>query len=130
MSYLKIIEGKARFGGRSSFKTWLFAVIRRTALERFRWQRVRRIVFLETSSPARPDQILESSERTQRLLRALDAISRRQREVIELVFYHDMTIEEAAQTLGISVGSARVHYERSKRRLLAILQEEERIAFA
>jgi len=130
MSYLKIIEGKARFDGRSSFKTWLFAVIRRTALERFRWQRVRRIVFLETSPPARPDQILESSERTERLLRALDAISRRQREVVELVFYHDMTIEEAAQSLGISIGSARVHYERSKRRLLAILQEEERIAFA
>jgi len=130
MSYLKIIEGKARFDGRSSFKTWLFAVIRRTALERFRWQRVRRIVFLETSPPARPDQILERSERTERLLRALDAISRRQREVVELVFYHDMTIEEAAQSLGISIGSARVHYERSKRRLLAILQEEERIAFA
>ena len=130
MSYLKIIEGKARFAGRSSFKTWLFAVIRRTALERFRWQRVRRIVFLETSPPARPDQILESSERAERLLRALDAISRRQREVVELVFYHDMTIEEAAQSLGISIGSARVHYERSKRRLLAILQEEDRIAFA
>ena len=130
MSYLKIIEGKARFDGRSSFKTWLFAVIRHTALERFRWQRVRRIVFLETSPPARPDQILERSERAERLLRALDAISRRQREVVELVFYHDMTIEEAARSLGISIGSARVHYERSKRRLLAILQEEERIAFA
>src|SRR5256712_9098870 len=109
MSYLKIVEGKARFDGRSSFKTWLFAVIRHTALERFRWQRVRRIVFLETASPARPDQILESSERTERLLRALDAISRPQREGIELGFYHAMTIQETAQTLGISVRSARVH---------------------
>ncbi len=29
--YLKILEGKARFRGESSLKTWLFAVIRKTA---------------------------------------------------------------------------------------------------
>ena len=31
--YLKVLEGRARFEGRSSFKTWLFAVIRKTALD-------------------------------------------------------------------------------------------------
>src|SRR6202165_5671109 len=75
VSYLKIIEGKARFEGRSSFKTWLFAVIRHTALERFRWRRVRQIVFIESAPPPRPDQILERSERSQRLIRALREIS-------------------------------------------------------
>ena len=29
--YLKVLEGKARFRGESSLKTWLFAVIRKTA---------------------------------------------------------------------------------------------------
>ena len=130
MSYLKIMEGKARFDGRSSFKTWLFAVIRYTALERFRWQRVRQMLFVETWSPPRPDQILERSERTRQLMRALLTISTRQREVLELVFYHDMTIEEASQTLGISLGSARTHYQRGKQRLLTILNEEDRVAFA
>src|SRR5215470_9990435 len=39
--YLKALEGKARFDGQSSFKTWLFAVIRRTAVDerRRRWLR-------------------------------------------------------------------------------------------
>lgn len=32
-TYLKIVTGKARYEGRSSFKTWLFGVIRRTAQE-------------------------------------------------------------------------------------------------
>ena len=130
MSYLKIIEGKARFDGRSSFKTWLFAVIRKTALERFRWRRVRRLFFIETSVSTPPDQIHERNDRVERLVRALGQISPRQREVLELVFYHDMTIEEAAQSLGISLGSARVHSERGKRRLFSILNEEERVAFA
>ena len=36
IAYLKILEGKARFDGRSSLKTWLFAIIRRTAMEQRR----------------------------------------------------------------------------------------------
>ena len=41
MTYLKILDGRARFDDRSSFKTWLFGVIRRTAAERrrSRWLR-------------------------------------------------------------------------------------------
>src|SRR5262249_60507622 len=31
--YLKILDGRARYDARSSLKTWLFSVIRRTAAE-------------------------------------------------------------------------------------------------
>src|SRR5687767_2168665 len=40
-TYMKIIEGKASYGGRASLKTWLFAVIRRTAAEHRRRALVR-----------------------------------------------------------------------------------------
>src|SRR5215216_5635524 len=33
VAYLKVLEGKARFCGRSAFKTWLFSVIRKTAAD-------------------------------------------------------------------------------------------------
>ena len=32
-TYLKIVSGKARYGGHSAFRTWLFGVIRMTAQE-------------------------------------------------------------------------------------------------
>ncbi|HEX6836121.1 MAG TPA: sigma factor, partial [Polyangia bacterium] len=32
-AYLKILDGRARFDGRSTFKTWLFAVVRHTAAD-------------------------------------------------------------------------------------------------
>src|SRR5258705_6909899 len=35
-SYLKLLEGRARFDGRASLKTFLFGVIRRTASEQRR----------------------------------------------------------------------------------------------
>ena len=35
-TYLKVLDGRARFGNRSLFSTWLYGVIRRTAMERRR----------------------------------------------------------------------------------------------
>jgi RNA polymerase sigma-70 factor (ECF subfamily) len=126
-TYLKILDGKARFDGRSSLKTWLFAVIRRTAAarRRLRWLRGLRFVIGDVSGVADGHESAERrvihSEETSALLRALGRLARRQREVIELVFYHELTIEEAAAVAGVSVGTARVHYHRAKQRLLAEL---------
>ena len=123
-SYLKILEGKARFDGRSAFKTFLFAVIRITAREHHRrdvWRalRVARWEAVEPVPRPSPDQeqAVEASERRARFLTALSRLARRQREVLDLVFGHDLTLTEAAATLRISVGSARRHYDRGKKRL-------------
>jgi RNA polymerase sigma factor (sigma-70 family) len=127
-TYLKIFEGKARFDGRSTLKTWLFAVIRRTAASRRRLKWLRDLRFVIRDVSAVPDgrdsaeRRVIQSERTSALLGALTHLARRQREVIELVFYHDLTVEEAAAVAGISVGTARVHYHRAKQRLLAELE--------
>jgi RNA polymerase sigma factor (sigma-70 family) len=120
--YVKVLDGKARFGGRSSLKTWLFAVIRHTALAHRRTRWIRSLALLRMPPP---DPVVQQhSDDTKRLVAALRRLARRQREVLELVFYHDMTIEEAGQALQISVGSARVHYTRGKKRLEALLGDE------
>lgn len=131
-TYLKIFDGKARFEGRSTLKTWLFSVIRRTAAarRRLRWLRSWRFVEADLDGMSAGQESAEQrilySERASALLRAIGRLARRQREVIELVFYHDMTIEHAAQIIGVSIGTARVHYQRGKQRLMTELQREEK----
>lgn len=131
-SYLKVLEGKAVFAGRSSFKTWLFAVIRRTAAEHRRRQAFSRLVPLERlsgrlrSASADPEEQLLNSGNAVRLVEALKVLPKRQREVLCLVFYSDLTIGEAGELLGISLGTARTHYERGKQRLRELLTEERR----
>lgn len=119
--YLKILDGRARFHGQSSFKTWLLALIRNTAADEWRRKlrhNLKLINYEQTSEQPiledRPDETMDRSE-TQTLLRlALAALPPRQQEVVQLVFYHDLSLSEAAVVMRISLGSARTHYERGK----------------
>jgi RNA polymerase sigma-70 factor (ECF subfamily) len=121
-SYLKVLEGKAKFDGRSEFKTWLFAVIRITVADRRRKQIIEEIKNLEFAEllkrlTANQYDKEETSNAEEQLLKSLAELSPKQEQVLRLVFYHDFTIEEAATVMGISVGSARTHYERGKNNL-------------
>ena len=131
VAYVKVLDGSARFDGRSTFKTFLFGVIRKTAMEqrRARWLSTRRLAQWLTSrteepQPADPEAGSIRSERARALTKALARLSGRQREVLHLVFSQDLTIEQAAGVLGIVTGSARQHYERGKARLRELLRDK------
>ena len=128
-AYLKILSGQARFDGRSQVRTWVFGVVRRTAQEELRRRsiRVRREQSDEThvaeaadGAPGADVAGAATDERAE-LLAALALLSPRQREVLQLVFYHDMTIEEAAGVMNVSLGSARTHYDRGKKAMASLL---------
>lgn len=124
-SYLKVLDGRAKFKGESSFKTWLFSVIRRTAMDERRRRWLRFLGFSkytrekELEGEAEPvnDGPLSQPELLSEFRGALDQLPRRQKEVLHLVFYQDLTLQEASSVMGVTVGSARSHYERGKQSL-------------
>ena len=123
-AYLKILGGKARFNDNSSFRTWLFGVIRNTARDQRRswWRRLFRDHEWSADRQSSDSQIeLAAGSRTTELRNAMTELSERQREVLHLTFYQEMTIEQAARVMGVSIGSARTHYERGKARLRHLL---------
>jgi RNA polymerase sigma-70 factor (ECF subfamily) len=130
--YLKVLEGKARFDGKAAFRTWLFAVIRRTAADERRRHWMRGFGLLKYvgraergASVESPDEAVFRSEMQKLFRRALADLPKRQREVLQLVFYHDLSLAEAAEVLGISLGSVRTHYERGKKQLRQLLKKEQ-----
>lgn len=131
-AYLKVLEDRAGFDGKSSFRTWWFGVIRNTAAEHRRRAWMGRAFsmrcLLQQPSPAPgagPEAAAASAESSHILCCALARLPSRQREVLHLVFYQELTVEEAAGVLGVSVGTARTHFARGKDRLREILVSRE-----
>jgi RNA polymerase sigma-70 factor (ECF subfamily) len=117
--YLKILQNRARFQGSSSLKTWFFSVIRYTTIDYLRQER--KDEPLEAIRDMSDGTMLEESRDYKQLINQLP---QKQAMVLLLVFYHDMTIDSAAEVIGVSVGTARTHYFRGKEKLREILKKE------
>ena len=122
--YVKVLDGRAPHEGRSSFRTWLFAVIRNAARDQRRrgwWSRVLRFPagsLVDIADPGPRDNPKVGEEDELAMIRsALEKLPERQRQVAHLVFYEDLTVVDAADVMGVTVGTARQHYARAKKSL-------------
>ncbi len=128
--YLKILDGRAKFNGRSEFKTWFFALIRNTAVDiqrrrlthYLKFDKLRGFIVSENERLS-TDEKLESDEMDLIFRRILSRLPRRQSEVLHLVFYQDLTLEQAADVMQISLGSVRQHYDRGKKRFRKFVED-------
>ncbi len=119
VTYLKILEGRAVWKEKAAFKTWLFSIIRYTAIDHLR----------ETSKFMSIDEnedVIDTTEEefTRDYRSIIKRLSNRQSEILLLVFYHDMTLEQAAVVTKLSIGTIRTHYDRGKKALRELLNKE------
>jgi len=128
MAYLKVLQGKAVYKGKASFKTWFFSVIRYTAAEERRRHWFRRLGLAKFADERLTDGFVFEDHRSEEQAEISKAfrgffaqLPRRQQEVLHLVFYQDMSLQEASAVMGVSIGSARTHYERGKGKMRNLL---------
>lgn len=124
MAYVRVLEGSAKFeqDGTASLKTWFFAVVRNCARERRRGgQRSVKLVDrilntqIEDSDSSALDQEFQAKEESAYIMAQIQKLPEKQREVIELTIYRDMTLEEAAKIMCVQLGTAKTHYARAKK---------------
>ncbi len=119
-TFAEAAAGPTWFSGRSSFKTWLFSVGKNLALMQLR--RSRRLVLFaeetdqedatsETAWEARrsaarqtasPELAILRSERNRQLYEAIGALKEEYRRILILLYFEEMTHEEAGQVMGKS----------------------------
>ena len=127
MVYLKILEGKAKFKGLSRFQTWLFSIIHNTVVD---LQRSKNLRIIKEEDYGKRIKVATNDEATEFEIGARDIkigiqqLPKRQQEVMQLRFYHNMTLEEIAETLNISLGSVRQHYDRAKKKMKILLSSK------
>jgi len=124
-AYVELLAGKARFDGKSSLKTFVFAVVQNLSRNRYRRIAIRLRLLEKAGTESGPDvtQAVEPGE-NENLWKAVQRLPARQRDIIELVFCRDMTIEEASTVMGVTTGTGRVHYDRAKKALRGRLEND------
>lgn len=70
-----------------------------------------------------PEAQVEWPELDPRLVRALEALSPTQRELVTLTFAHNLSLGEAATVVGISLSGARAHLSRAHARMRTALAQ-------
>lgn len=119
-AYLKIVEKKAVFKEKSTFKTWLFSVIRFTAIDYLKKKKT--YESLENVKIGIEDTPYEIHTIDYKKL--LKQLPERQHQVLLLAFYHEMTLTEIATITQLHIGTVRTHYERGKEAMRTLVLKE------
>lgn len=126
-TFFRLLVKKPRFSGKSSFKTWLYAIGRNVAVDELRRQR-RCMPAADVEECRRETQCIEEAylgeERRRVVHRALSALSPDYRAVVWLVYFEGFSGREAAVILKKSDRQIRNLLYRAKQALRAKLEEE------
>jgi RNA polymerase sigma-70 factor (ECF subfamily) len=112
-AFVRALSGARRFRGDAQLRTWLFRIARNLAVDHLR-KRGRGLPL-----PAEPTAAPRDAEHADlvRLRAAVRRLPRRQREVVELRSYEEMTFPEIAEVLHTTALAARVSHHFALKRL-------------
>ncbi|HIU19302.1 MAG TPA: sigma-70 family RNA polymerase sigma factor [Candidatus Limiplasma stercoravium] len=121
-TFVKAWRRMGDFRGACSERTWLMRVAINTCrdIHRTAWMRH---VDRGTTLDSLPEAGAEDAHPDGEVLKAVMALPRREREAVLLRYYQEMTLEEAAQALGISQSAVKQRLQRANRRLRERLKE-------
>ena len=80
----------------------------------------------QAASAPNPSEALLSKEKTARIESAIDSLSPKYKAVLVLRAYEDMSYEDIARTLDISVGTVMSRLFRAREKIRDVLEEDER----
>src|SRR5271155_1474740 len=118
--FLDVWRQASRFEGRSAVSTWLIAIARFKALSQLRKRRDDALDEQTAESIEEPsddpERIIAKQDKGEKLRKCLAALSREHREIIDLVYYHEKSVEEVAEIVGIPQNTVktRMFYARKK----------------
>ncbi len=115
----------ASFEGRAQLSTWLLAIARNKALTAMRGRLHEPLD--DAAAEAIPDsagtaeETLEASQRGAALRRCLTQLSSAHREIIDLVYYHEKSVDEVATIIGVPAATVKTRMFYARKRLAELL---------
>src|SRR6185503_3911141 len=116
-----------RFERRSQVSTWLLAITRNKALSALRRRAETALdeevaEFIEDPSD-NPEVAMQKQERSEILRSCLEQLSPAHREIIDLVYYHDRTIEEVSEIIGVPANTVKTRMFYARKRIAELMAD-------
>jgi RNA polymerase sigma-70 factor (ECF subfamily) len=122
------------FKARSTVSTWLLAIARNKAFTALRSRRAEPLddaTAATIEDPADdPERELQAKDRSNVLRRCLTRLSPEHREIIDLVYYHEKSINEVAEIVGIPLNTVKTRTFYARRQLQELLAGEGMVGMA
>lgn len=121
---MEVWHSAAKFSGRSSVRTWIFAIARNKLVDRQR--RGARMSYsdkLPEQADERPDPaaVIAAAQDASRLRHCLDKLKAVQLAVIRLAFYEELPYSEIAEIEAVPVGTVKTRIHHAKKALMHCL---------
>jgi RNA polymerase sigma-70 factor, ECF subfamily len=126
--FLDVWRQAGRFEGRSQVSTWLLAITRFKALSLLR-RRPEEALDEATEAAIEdpeddPDVALQKKDKAAVLRRCLQGLSAEHREIVDLVYYHEKSVQEVAQIVGIPEGTVKTRMFHARKKLAEMMKTQ------
>jgi RNA polymerase sigma-70 factor (ECF subfamily) len=123
---LAVWNNASGFRGESKVRTWLIVIARNRAINTRRRKEPQLMPLDDEldfqSSDTGPLEKIERKDQQEALREVLQTLPPTQREILELVFFHQLSGPEVADVLGINIGTVKSRLHRAKEMLRRVLQ--------
>jgi len=126
--FLDVWRQAGTFEGRSAASTWMLSIARFKALSMLR-KRTEEELDEETAGAIEdhsddPEVTLAKKDKAGVLRQCLSRLSTEHREVIDLVYYHEKSVEEVAGIVGIPEATVKTRMFYARKKLSELLKEQ------
>jgi RNA polymerase sigma-70 factor (ECF subfamily) len=126
--FLDVWRQAGRFEGRSAVSTWLLSIARFKALSALR-RRPDEELDEDTAGAIEdpsddPEIALEKKDKSALIRKCLSGLSAEHREVVDLVYYHEKSVEEVAEIVGIPENTVKTRMFYARKKLAELLKAE------
>ena len=124
--FLDVWRQAGRFEGRSTVSTWMLAIARFKAISALRRGSDEELDedaagAIEDPSDD-PATALEKKDKSVVIRKCLMGLSAEHREIVDLVYYHEKSVEEVADIVGIPVNTVKTRMFYARKRLAELLK--------
>jgi len=126
-TFMEIWQVAGKFEGRSSASTWIFAIARNKTISVIRKRSDEelddeRAMAIEDDADT-PEVAAQKGDKAALIRACLNRLSSEHREVVDLVYYHEKSIKEVSEIVGIPENTVKTRMFHARKKLSGLMAE-------